>query len=115
MLLAMPACAMAQDDQPGDTITFSTGIDYSSGRYTQPQSTDIMVGLSSIALTTGAWRFSASMPYLNIVGPPYVVVGPTGDPILVTQKGAANSTIRDGWGDVNLGATYTWQPFGLDS
>jgi opacity protein-like surface antigen len=113
-LLAAPAMA-AEDDQGGNAITFSTGIDYSSGRYTQPKSTDIIVGLSIVALTTGAWRFSASMPYLNIVGPAYVVVGPGGDPVLVTQKSGANSTVREGWGDLSVGATYTWQPFGADS
>lgn len=115
MLLAVPVPAMAKDDDGGDAVTLSTGMDYSSGRYAQPQSTDIIVGLSNIALTTGAWRFSASMPYLSIVGPPYVAIGPSGDPILVTQKGSANSTQRSGFGDLNLGATYTWEPFGADS
>ena len=115
MLLAMPACALAQEDQAGNMLTFSSGIDYSSGRYGQPQSTDIVVGLSNVALTTGDFRFSASLPYLNIVGPPYVVVGPGGDLVLVKQKGAANSTARAGWGDLNLATTYTWQPFGPDS
>jgi len=115
MLLASPACALADDDKAGDALIFSTGIDYSSGRYGQPQSTDIVVGLSNIALTTGDWRFSGSMPYLSIVGPPYVVIGPDGSLVLVTQKGSANSTARQGWGDLNLGATYTWQPWGADS
>jgi len=114
MLLAMSSCAMAQDGQGGNNLTFSTGIDYSSGRYAQPQSTDIIVGLSDIALTTGPFRFSASLPYLNIVGSPYVVVGPGGDLVVVTQKGAAKSTERDGWGDLNLGTTYTWLPGGAD-
>jgi len=114
MLLAMPACALAQDDKGGNAITFSTGIDYSSGRYGQPQSTDIVVGLSNVALTTGDFRFSASLPYLSIVGPPYVVIGPDGGLVLVTQKGAAKSTARDGWGDLNLGTTYTWQPDGYE-
>jgi hypothetical protein len=115
LLLAWPARAMAQDDQPGDTLTLSTGMDYSSGRYGLPQSTDIIVGLSNIALTMGNWRFSASMLYLDIVGPPYVAIGPDGQLVIVTQKSTANSTQRSGFGDLNVGTTYTWEPFGADS
>ena len=116
LVLAAPSPALAEDgDKPGNAIILSTGMDYSSGRYGQPQSTDIIVGLSNVALTTGAWRFSVSMPYLSIVGPPYIAIGPDGQPVLITQKSTANSTQRSGFGDLNLGATYTWEPFGADS
>jgi len=113
-LLELPSCAMAQDSESDRSITLSTGIDYSSGRYGLPQTTDIVVGLSDIALTAGAFRFSASVPYLNIVGPAYVVVGSGGTPVLINPRKGSNSTVRDGWGDLNLGATFSWQPDNLE-
>ena len=114
LLTTSTGAAMAQDEQEGNNLTFSTGIDYSSGRYGQPKSTDIVVDLTNVALTTGDFRFSLSLPYLNIVGPPYVIASNGGGLVLVKQKGAAKSTVRDGWGDLNIGTTYTWQPDGAD-
>jgi hypothetical protein len=101
---------MAEDDASDGDLNFSTGIDYSSGRYAQPQTTDIVVGLSDLELTAGNFRFSASVPYLNIVGPAYVVVGSGGAPVLINPKAESNATVRDGWGDLGIGATYTWLP-----
>jgi hypothetical protein len=112
--LEVPSCANAQDDDSGPAVTASAGIDYSSGRYGLRQGTDIVVGLSEIALTTGSFRFSASVPYFNIEGPSYVVVGSGGAPVLINPKAGSDSTIRDGWGDLNLGVTYSWLPQNLD-
>ena len=54
MVLATAAPAAAQDiNLPFPAVTFpgvslSSGIDYSSGRYGDPTSTDILVGLTSL-------------------------------------------------------------------
>ncbi len=95
----------AHPSQP--SITLFSGIDYSSGKYGDSQSTDILVGLTSLALTAGNFQFSASMPYLTITGPAYVVIGSGGVPAVIKPNAGASSTNRSGWGDLNLSATYT--------
>lgn len=107
--------ANSQPAAPATQVSLSSGIDYSSGRYGDPQSTDILVGLTSIAVTKGSFQFSASMPYLTITGPDYVVVGPGGIPVLVTRRPGANSADRSGWGDLSLSATYTLPSENLDN
>jgi hypothetical protein len=91
----------------GPSFSLSSGVDYSSGKYGQPQSTDIVVGLTNLTVTTGSLQFGASMPYLNIVGPAYVVIGATGLPVVINPKAGTGGTERSGWGDLNLSATYT--------
>lgn len=113
VVLATAAPAAAQDiNLPFPAITFpgvslSSGIDYSSGRYGDPASTDILVGLTSLAVSEGDFQFTASMPYLNITGPAYVVVGPSGVPVLINPQKSGGATVRSGWGDLNLGVTYS--------
>ena len=106
-----PPHAIAQESsvphssQP--SMSLSSGIDYSSGKYGDAQSTDILVGLTSLALTAGDFQFSAFVPYLTVTGPAYVVIGAGGVPVIVNPKAGAGSTDRSGWGDLNLSATYT--------
>jgi hypothetical protein len=90
--------------QPSDhasSVNISTRIDYSSGKYGQSQSTDILVGLTSLGVTFDDFQVSASLPYLNITSPAYVVVGPGGVPVAVTPKAGASDTTRSGWGDLS--------------
>ena len=111
ILGASPPHAIAQESpvphpsQP--SISLSSGIDYSSGKYGDRQSTDILVGLTSVAVTAGDFQFFASMPYLTITGPAYVVIGAGGVPVLVSPKAGTSSADRSGWGDLNLSAAYT--------
>ncbi|MBV9390714.1 MAG: hypothetical protein JOY96_02355 [Verrucomicrobia bacterium] len=118
LLLFLPAYAQQTTGSPprdvlnAQTITtdpsinFSSGIDYSSGRYGQAQATDILVGLTSVGLSVDEFQLSASLPYLNIVGPAYVVVGPAGVPVIVNPKAGSDSAGRSGWGDLSLSATF---------
>ena len=111
MSLATATAAFAAQPAPDDSdtvgVTLSSGIDYSSGAYGDGKDTDILVGLTNVGV---AWRdlsFSASVPYLTITGPSFVVVGPGGVPVLVTPQPGSTTTGRSGWGDLNLGATYS--------
>jgi hypothetical protein len=118
--LAAAAPADAQDVKlpPASSIlpgvTLSTGIDYSSGSYGDLKSTDILVGLTSITFAKDDFQFSASVPYLNITGPAYVVVGAGGVPVLVNPKKGDDATVRSGWGDLNLSGSYTLPAEDLD-
>jgi hypothetical protein len=96
------------------SVSLSSGIDYSTGKYGEPQSTDILVGLTSVAVIADDFQFFASLPYLTITGPAYLVVGAGGVPVVVNPKLGASSVNRSGWGDPSLSATYTFPSDHLD-
>jgi hypothetical protein len=108
---ATPAFAGDLAPKPGDSdaigVSLSSGIDYSSGAYGEGRSTDILVGLTSVGVTWRDFTFNASLPYLTITGPSFVVIGSGGVPVLVTPQPGNDSTGRSGWGDLNLSATYS--------
>lgn len=102
------------DDSAGPSVSLSSAIDYSSGRYGDPKTTDILVGLTNVGVSWDDFQFSASLPYLTITGPSFVVVGSGGVPVLVKPRPGADSTGRSGWGDLNLGVTYSLPSGDLD-
>lgn len=85
-------------------VSFSTGLDYSSGGYGAAEKTDILVVPFSLRATTGNVAFTATLPYIRIDGPGGVVVGPGGEPLPGVPS---TSGARNGLGDLSLGATYT--------
>lgn len=85
-------------------LSFSTGVDYSSGDYGLDEKTKILVVPFSLRATTGNLAFTASLPYLRIDGPGGVVVGPGGEPLPGVPSAGG---VRKGLGDLSLGATYT--------
>jgi hypothetical protein len=102
-MTALPASAQDTDMR----LTASTGFDYSSGKYGTPQATDILVGLSDLNLKTGDFLFSAAIPYMNVTGPAYFVIGSNGAPVIVNPKAGAISSTRVGFGDLNFSGTYS--------
>lgn len=109
MLVSSASIAQAQESQAepqqsGPGLSFSTGIDYSSGRYGQAEKTDILVVPLSARVTTGRVALTATLPYLRIDGPGGVVIGPGGDPLPGVPSAAG---VREGLGDLSLGASYT--------
>lgn len=91
----------------GDTLgfSFSTGALYSSGDYGEATKTDVTVVPFAVRARAGAFRLSAMLPYLRIVGPGNIVGGAEGSPI-VTGPGGTARTTREGWGDLNLSAAF---------
>lgn len=116
MAMALPAAAQDKtqdkiaDKDSGTSWALSTGLDYSSGKYGGSPAIDIVTGLSEISLTTGNFQFAVSSPYLHISGPPGVVLGAGGKPVVVKRKVVMTSGEREGFGDLNLSATYSIQP-----
>ncbi len=90
--------------EPGFSFSVSTGVDYSTGDYGQAEKTDILVVPVTARATAGRLSLTATLPYLRIDGPGGVVIGPGGDPLpgVPTTGG-----VREGFGDLSLGATYT--------
>ena len=72
------------------------------------------MGLTSLGVNWGDFQFAASLPYLTITGPSFVVVGAGGVPVLVSPRPGTDTTGRSGWGDLNLSATYSLPSGGLD-
>lgn len=112
IILGCAACAIAaapaqaQSVQESDfSLSASTGVDYSSGDYGAAEDTEILVIPVVLRATTGNMAFTASLPYLRIDGPGGVVVGPGGEPL---PGAPAASGEREGLGDLNLGAAYTF-------
>ncbi len=109
-LIAAPASAQTsqgsdvkdRSNQPG--FSFSTGIDYSTGDYGQAEETEILVVPVSAKATAGNFAFTVTVPYLRIDGPGGVVVGPGGEPLPGVPSAGG---VRQGIGDLTLGATYT--------
>ena len=110
--IASPALA---DDSP-TSLSFSTGVDYTSGDYGTGSKTEILVVPVSARLKTGNVRFTATVPYLHIKGASNIVGGGDGGPIIIDPN--SPRTTRSGIGDVTLGVNYALPEerlgFGLD-
>ncbi len=109
---ALPAIAQetsaSQETDSGTGVTLSSGLDYSSGKYGANQTTDILVALSDITVKRGDFQLSVSLPYLDIKGPASVIAGANGVPVAIRRNGIPlPSSNRAGWGDLNLGATWS--------
>jgi hypothetical protein len=105
-----PGGAMARDmgpPPPDWQLTGTLGITDTNGDYGTPQNTNVLLGLSTLSLANGNFKFSASMPYMRISGRGLVVFDASGNPILINRRGTAASDVRTGWGDLNLSASYT--------
>ncbi len=102
-LTAAPAVAQSTNGDSDYGISFTTGVDYSSGDYGLDEKTEILVVPFSLRATAGPMAFTASLPYLRISGPG-AVLGPDGRPLpgVPTASGT-----RSGIGDLSLGASYT--------
>lgn len=93
---------MAQDS--GTSFQIGTGIDYSSGDYGEAIDTKMLSVPVSARLQTGNLTLRASLPYVNIDGPPGVIPGDGG----TGGGGSGGAAVsRSGVGDLNLGATYS--------
>lgn len=100
-LLAALACLAAFQVQadPG-SFSFTTGLDYSTGKYGGTSSTTIWYLPLTGKYETDAWAFKLTVPYIRITGP--------GDIIreIGTLGSAGERTTQSGTGDVVASATY---------
>lgn len=69
-LLAMSATALADD-----TFSLTTGFDYTSGKYGNAQSTEILYIPVTAKYQTGDWTAKLTVPYIQVTGPGGVVQG----------------------------------------
>ena len=108
------ACASPADAQenkpssePDNGFTISTGFDYSSGKYGAAVPTNVQVTFADLSYKTGNFRFSTSLPYLDIKGPAYAVIGSNSLPVYINAKSGSDTIGRSGLGDINIATTYS--------
>ena len=117
LLAASATGALAGDEGllPDDwQLTGTFGLSDSSGNYGTPVNTDVLLGLSTLNLADGNFKFSASIPYMRIAGRGLVVFDASGNPIVINRRTSLPPDVRTGWGDVNFSASYTIPPSVLD-
>jgi hypothetical protein len=81
----------------------AAGVDYSSGNYGTNTTTKILIAPVIGTFKTDGWRFSATVPYLDIQGAG-VILGPDGRPLPGVPGATGN---RSGLGDLSVAATGT--------
>lgn len=106
----------SQDDNllPDWTLTGNLGFTDTNGYYGTLQNTNVKLGLTSLSLSDGNLKFTASIPYMRISGRGLVVFDASGNPILINRRTSAPTDVRTGWGDLNLAASYVVPPGILD-
>lgn len=117
LMLAISATnALAGDDDllPDWNLTGNLGFTDTNGSYGTLQNTNVQLGLASLSLSDGNFKFSASIPYMRISGRGLVVFDASGNPILINRRTSAPTDVRTGWGDLDLGASYVIPPTVLD-
>lgn len=91
-------------------ITFTTGYDYSSGKFNLPTSTNISYIPYSLKYASNDWTFRASSGYISFAGPKNIVTADDGVPLVtdidLTYDEARTSHRKSGFGDVYLSASY---------
>lgn len=91
----------------GDYIQFGIGADYSSGDYGASEDTNVWALPVSVKYQASNFYVRASIAYLDVEGPEGVIPGDGG---VSPGDGGAGTTSRQGIGDLNLTAGYS---FGL--
>jgi hypothetical protein len=116
--MVFPKAALADGDTilpPDWQLTGTMGVTYNDGDYGTPVNTNVLLGLSTLALSNGNFKFSASIPYMRISGRGLVVFDASGNPIVINRRTSAAPDVRTGWGDLNLSASYTIPSSVLDN
>ncbi len=91
------------------TFSLTSGVDYSTGKYGQSQSTDITYIPFIAKYETGDTTFKLTVPWLKITGPGDVVGS---DALVVLGNTNRPTTTESGLGDIVFSATHTIAQFG---
>lgn len=111
-LTAAPAAAqdqMALETRDAFRLSFTTGADTSVGDYGAFQETNILVVPFSLRAKRGPFRLAVTIPYLRIDGPGGIVAAGGGEsgPIIINPFAPVAREVRKGFGDLNLGVTWS--------
>jgi hypothetical protein len=98
------AAAVPAGSASAEGLTLATGFDYTSGKYTGSEETQILYVPFIAKYETGPWAFRATVPYVRITGPGNVI-GAGADRVTVPGAGTARRT-ESGLGDIVLSGFY---------
>lgn len=90
LLVAVSFIAMAGTAEAQTRLSFSTGVDYSSGNYGTDETTEVISVPFAVRLTVDDWTFRASAPYLQVTGP--ADISDDGE----SDGGSSGTVVRDG-------------------
>lgn len=99
LLVAVSILVFAGAAQAKTRVSFSTGVDYSSGEYGGTEETEVISAPLSVRFSVDDWTFRASSSYLQVTGPADVSEdGETGDGAGIvsrmgTERGFGDTTI----------------------
>ncbi len=85
----------------GGTVSLTTGVDYSTGKYGGTSSTDILYVPLTGKYEIDKWVFKLTVPYIMVTGPGNVVRGIG----IIKSKSAGPRRTESGLGDVVAGVT----------
>ncbi len=115
-IVAAQFVLLAQVASAETRLSFSSGVDYSSGDYGDTTDTEVVSVPLSARLATDNWSFRVSIPYLSITGPADVADtvdggGDGGDGTGADGTIARTGTER-GFGDTTISATRSFRRLG---
>jgi hypothetical protein len=102
-LICLALCTGAHAES---TLSFTTGLDYSSGKYGTANTTEIWYVPVSGRLEKGDWQFKLTLPYVRMTSPSGgVIIGYDGNGTPI-RAGGGTPVAEAGPGDVVASATY---------
>ncbi len=102
---------------PAGPLTLGLGASDWNGDYGAPTNTNIAAVLATGLYRVDRLRLSASLPWMRISSDGAVYAGVDGTPLIVTPASSAVRRVREGVGDLTLGASYlvdTPKAWGVD-
>lgn len=109
LTVAVSFLAFAGAAQAETRLSFSTGVDYSSGEYGGEETTEVIAVPFGVRLTVDDWTFRASSSYLDVTGPADISEdGETGEGSGVVVRGDS----EQGFGDTTLSVERAFRRMG---
>lgn len=98
LMLAVSILALAGTAQAKTRVSFSTGLDYSSGEYGGTETTEVISAPLGVRITVDDWSVRASTSYLHVTGPADIsedgeAGGGAGAVRMGTEKGLGDTTV----------------------
>jgi Putative MetA-pathway of phenol degradation len=109
LLAAVSILALAGTAEAKTRVSFSTGLDYSSGEYGGTETTEVISAPFGVRFAVDDWTFRASSSYLQVTGPADVSEdGESGEGVgAVTRMGT-----ESGFGDTTVSVERAFRHIG---
>jgi hypothetical protein len=101
-----PAVDAAPDPSALSHLTLGAGVSAWNGTFGAPRTTNIDAALLNARYSLGGLRLTASVPWMRIDSDGAIFTGVEGTPIIVAPTISPGKRIRQGFGDLTLGAAY---------